>query len=130
MRAAVKWVVVTVLVLHGLLHLLGAAKGFGWAEVSQLTVPVGPAMGATWLWAGALVIAAGMLLAVGFPSFWAVGALAVVASQAMIFTSWRDAQAGSLANVILLAAVIVGYTAWRRRATSPRRNRGAVGAVG
>lgn len=111
MRTAVKWVVVVVLVLHGLLHLLGAAKGLGWAEVDELTAPVGPAMGAAWLAAGALVVGAGVFLAGGVRWFWVVGGVAVVASQTMILTSWRDAQAGSLANRILLAAVIYAYAA-------------------
>jgi hypothetical protein len=31
MKTVVRWVVVTVVVVHGLLHLLGAAKGLGWA---------------------------------------------------------------------------------------------------
>ena len=96
MRTAIKWAVVVVVVLHGLLHLLGAAKGLGWAEVSALTVPVGPALGAGWLIAGTLVVVAGVLLASGSRWFWVVGGVAVVASQTMILTSWRDAQAGTL----------------------------------
>ncbi len=46
MRATLQGVVVVVVVLHGLVHLLGAAKGFGWAKVSQLTERISPAMGA------------------------------------------------------------------------------------
>jgi hypothetical protein len=38
-----------------------------------------------------------------------VGAVAVVASQAMIFTTWSDASAGAVANLILLLAVVYGY---------------------
>lgn len=105
------WVVVVVVVLHGLIHLLGAANGFGWADVSQLKEPIGPIVGAVWLTAGALVVLAGVLLAVGIRWWWVVGALAVAASQAVILTSWNDAKAGSLANVILLALVIHGYVA-------------------
>ena len=109
MRTAIKWAVVVVVILHGLLHLLGAAKGLGWAEVSALTVPVGPALGAGWLVAGTLVVVAGVLLAGGSRWFWVAGGVAVVASQTMILTSWRDAQAGTAVNVALLAAVVYGY---------------------
>ena len=111
MRRVLKWLVVVVVVAHGLLHLLGAAKGFGWAEVSQLTEPIGPVMGAGWLIAGALVVVAGLLLARAVRWWWIVGAGAVVASQAVILTSWDDARAGSLANLVLLVAVIHGYAA-------------------
>jgi hypothetical protein len=111
MRGVLRWVVVVVVVLHGLIHGLGAAKGFGWAQVSQLSQPIGPALGAAWLAAGALVVLAAMLLAAGIRWWWAVGALAVVASQAVILTSWSDAKVGSVANVVLLAAVVYGYAA-------------------
>lgn len=51
----VRWAVVTVVVVHRLLHLLGAAKGLGWAQVSRINEPIGAAMGATLLAAAALV---------------------------------------------------------------------------
>ena len=111
MRGALRWVVVVVVVLHGLIHLFGAAKGFSWAGVSQLKEPIGPAMGAAWLTAGTLVVLAGVLLATGVRWWWALGAVAVVASQTVILTSWNDAKVGSVANVLLLAAVVYGYAA-------------------
>jgi hypothetical protein len=98
-------------VLHGLIHGLGAAKGFGWAPVSQLSQPIGAALGAAWLAAGTLVVLAAMLLAAGIRWWWAVGAVAVVASQAVILTSFNDAAVGSVANVVVLAAVVYGYAA-------------------
>ena len=56
MSHVLRWVLVGLLVAHGLLHLLGAAKGFGWAAVSQLEEPIGPGVGALWLLA-AMVLA-------------------------------------------------------------------------
>lgn len=49
MRGPLRWVVVVVVVVHGLIHLLGAAKGLRWADVSQLKEPISPAMGAALL---------------------------------------------------------------------------------
>jgi hypothetical protein len=37
------------LVLHASIHLLGAAKAFGWADLSQLTQSVSQAQGLLWL---------------------------------------------------------------------------------
>ena len=37
------------LVAHGSVHLLGAAKAFGWAELPQLTQPVSSVQGSGWL---------------------------------------------------------------------------------
>jgi len=100
---------VVVVVLHGLIHLLGAAKGLGWADVSQLKQPIGPAMGVAWLAAGALVLAAGVMMAGSVRRWWVVGAVAIVASQAVILTSWGDAKAGTVVNLLLLVAAVYGY---------------------
>ena len=111
MRRVVRWAVVVVLILHGLPHLFGAIKGFGWANVSVLKGPIGPTLGAAWLAAGTLVVIAAVLLAARIRWWWVVGAVAVLASQSVILTSWNDAKVGSVANIILLAAVVYGYAA-------------------
>jgi len=109
MRTMLRWIVAVVVVLHGLIHLLGAAKGLGWADVTQLKEPVSAAMGVAWLAAAVLVVLAGVLLIIRARWWWVVGAVAVVASQTVIFTLWSDAKAGMVANIILLAAVVYGY---------------------
>ena len=108
MATTLRWVVVAVLAVHGLIHLLGAAKGFGLAAVPQLSTPIGVVAGALWLLAAALVLAAAVLLAVGMPAWWwtvALGAAAV--SQIAIASSWHDARAGSIVNLVLL--LLAGY---------------------
>ena len=45
MRIVVRWVVAVIVVVHGLIHLLGAAKGLGWADVARLSQPIGTAQG-------------------------------------------------------------------------------------
>jgi hypothetical protein len=111
MRRVIRWVVVVVLILHGLTHLFGAVRGFGWANVSVLKGYIGPALGAAWLAAGTLIVIAAVLLAARVRWSWVVGAVAVLASQSVIFTSWSDTKVGSVANIILLAAVVYGYAA-------------------
>ena len=108
MTRTLRWLLVAVLIGHGLIHLLGAAKGFGWATVSQLHEPIGVAAGILWLLAAALVLTAAALLARGAPTWWWALALgAAVTSQAAIVTSWSDAGAGTLVNLLLVAAA--GY---------------------
>ena len=89
--------------------MLGAAKGLGWAEVTQLTGPISAAAGVLWLSAAVLVVAAAVLLALGLGWWWVVGAVAAIVSQGAILTSWRDASFGTVANVVLLVAVVYGY---------------------
>jgi hypothetical protein len=55
MLATLRWMVVVVLVVHGLLHLPGVAAGFGWAEIEQLGQPIGPAGAVLWLLADLVV---------------------------------------------------------------------------
>ena len=111
--------VAALFVLHGLIHFFGFAKAFKVAEVPQLVQPISEPMGLLWLVAGVLcVIAAGGLFLT--PRWWwIVGAAAVATSQAAIFTSWQDASLGTLANVVLLGAVVYGFAS--RGALSLRR---------
>lgn len=112
MGTFVRWTVVAVLFFHGTIHLLGAAKGLGWAKVSQLESPVTTAEGVAWFAAAALVLITVVLIALGRPSWWwAVAAVAAVFSQAVIFTAWSDAKVGTIANVLLLFVAILGFAA-------------------
>ncbi|HYN29422.1 MAG TPA: DUF6544 family protein [Dermatophilaceae bacterium] len=112
MRRLVAWAFVVVTTAHGLLHLLGALKGLGWAEVGTLTEPVSAAEGVLWLLAAGLVLATvTAFVARRRRWWWVLGAVAVLCSQAAIATSWRDAKAGTLANVLLLLAVGYGAAA-------------------
>jgi hypothetical protein len=102
--------VAVVLAGHGLIHLLGAAKGLGWADVPQLPQPIGVLTGALWLLAAALVLAAAAFLAVGAPSWWwAIALGAATMSQLVIATSWSDARTGTLVNLVLLVAAGFGF---------------------
>ncbi len=55
MRSLIRWTVGLIVVIHGLIHLMGVVKGFGWGDVSQLTAPISTSMGAAWLVAAVVV---------------------------------------------------------------------------
>ena len=125
-RSTVRWVIGLVVVVHGSIHVLGAAKGLGWADVTQLAAPISTGLGAVWLAAALVTTAAGVLLLARVRWWWTVGGVAVVISQVVIVTSWADAKGGTIANVILLGAVVYGWASqgprsaradYRRRAT-------------
>ena len=100
---------IIVVAVHGLIHLAGFAKAFGYAELPQLAEPISEAMGVLWLIAAVLVVAAASLV-VPLPRWWwLVGALALVASQCAIASSWGDARVGTIVNVLLLAGVAYGF---------------------
>ena len=104
-----RWALVGVLVVHGLIHLMGAAKAFGLADLPQLTQPISRAWGLAWLVASGLVVGTAALLAIGARSAWPLGAVALLVSQVVIASSWRDAWAGTAVNVLLLVVVAHGW---------------------
>jgi hypothetical protein len=107
-----RWAVIALLVAHGLIHLLGAAKGFGWAEVTALKEPIGTAAACGWLLASGLVLATAVMLVVRGPAWWwAVAAAAALVSQALVLTSWTDARAGTIVNVLLVLVAVLGFAA-------------------
>jgi hypothetical protein len=92
-----------VILIHGLIHLMGFAKAFGYAEMRDLTQAISRPIGLLWLTCALAFSAAGILFIMGRESWWWVGVPAVILSQAVIVTSWRDARFGTLANLIILA---------------------------
>jgi hypothetical protein len=101
-----------VIVLHGLIHLMGFAKAFGYADLPQLTQPISPGMGMLWLAAAILMLATAGALFLWPRGWWAIGAIAVVVSQVAIMASWNDARFGTIANVVILVAIVFGFLAW------------------
>jgi hypothetical protein len=100
---------IVLLVVHGLIHLLGAAKAFDWAELPQLTQPVPAGLGALWLVSAVLFLATAIALLVWQRSWWAIGAGAIVISMVVIVPSWTDAKFGALVNALVLIGVIFGF---------------------
>lgn len=108
-----------VLVLHALIHVMGFAKAFGFAELPQLTQPVGQAMGVAWLLAALLLLTSAGAVWLWPRWWWVVGVVALVASQLAIATAWTDAKVGTVANVVLLVGVVFGaltFGPWSLRA--------------
>ena len=127
-----RWLLVALLALHGLIHFMGPAKALGLAELPQLTQPVSRVAAFGWAAAGLAMLAAGVALAAGSRAWWLLGLVAVALSQAMILTAWGDAKAGTVANVIVLAGVVYGFASegpLSFRAAYRREVRERVGAL-
>lgn len=92
--------------IHGLIHLMGFAKAFGYGNISQLTKYISKNTGICWLTTCLLFSAA----CIGFflkKDWWPVLAIAaVVISQVLIFSAWTDAKFGTIANAIILLFTI------------------------
>lgn len=95
------------LALHGLIHLLGPAKAFKWADVSQLRAPISPGAGLLWLLAAVLLIAAAVGVALGVPRWWYPALPGLLLSQGLIVAAWGDAKFGTLANLLIAIPLLV-----------------------
>jgi hypothetical protein len=107
-----RWVFIAVIFFHGLIHLMGFAKAFGFGTFEQLTKPITRPVGLLWLLAAVLVLAAVVLFLFKQSAWWMAGLAAVALSQLLIITAWRDARFGSIANLILLLPALVAFGSW------------------
>lgn len=103
---------VVIVAAHGLIHLIGFAEAFKFAELEQLTQPISKPLGLLWLTATVLFIVTIPIYLLKKDWWWMVGLIAVIVSQVVIFFSWQDAKFGTFANVIILIASVLGYGQW------------------
>jgi hypothetical protein len=95
--------------IHGLIHLIGFAKAFGYGNITQLTKEISKPMGMVWL-ATAILFAVAMIGFLMKKESWPVLAvIAVIISQVLIITVWKEAKFGTIANVIILAWAILSW---------------------
>ena len=109
-----KYFLPILLFLHGAIHLTGFVKAFQFATIEQLTVPITKVSGVFWLFAFLFFMAAGIVyLTKGnywYGDYWSILAMiAVTLSTVLILYTWKDAKFGTIANIIILVAAIIGY---------------------
>lgn len=108
---------IALLLIHGIIHIIGFLAAFNLAQFNQfsgktifaLTNTGVRFLGFMWL----LVLLLFMVTSAGYifnkQWWWAPGLVAIVLSQALIITYWKDARAGTIANVLILLPLIVAY---------------------
>ncbi len=114
---------IALLLVHGLIHVLGFLKAWRLADVSGLSGDTlfvlspswGRPIGLLWLLCCLVLLGAAGLLLLRHGSWWLVAGGGVLLSQLLVTYAWPDAKAGTLANVVLLAAVVVGAAEARFR---------------
>jgi hypothetical protein len=104
-----RYVLLVIIIIHGLIHILGFIKAFNLAEVNQLTRTISRPVGILWLITTFLFISTAVLFFIGKDYWWIAGSIAVIISQILIISSWQDAKFGTIANLILLLPLIIAY---------------------
>jgi hypothetical protein len=87
-----RFVLALLIALHALIHFLGTAKAFGWADVSQLRGPITGTAGGLWLVAAVLLLVAAAGVGLGAPWWWYPALPGVLLSEALIASAWSDAK--------------------------------------
>ena len=126
-----RWLIEAILVLHGLIHLMGFAEAI-WPGNAASTHPTNLARPRRSVVGAALLVSlTAAMLAALTQGWWVVGALALVLSQAVIASAWRDGWAGTIANLLLLLVVTYGWFTEGPQAWSllPKRSRTRIGAL-
>ena len=102
-----KFILGPLMILHGLIHLIGFAKGFRLAEMTQLSMPISRPVGLLWLTGAILFSAAAAVLFLGKIWWWPIAAAGLVLSQILVVMFWKDAKFGTIANVLILAGLVL-----------------------
>lgn len=108
-----RYALLFLLLVHGAIHLMGFAKAFGFGQVPQLTKAISKPLGWCWLLAALLLLATALLFALRKETWWLPGLAGVLLSQVLIITTWSDARYGTIANVLLLLALVLAIGSWR-----------------
>ena len=110
-------VIAIALVVHGLIHLMGflkawgfpIAKSFNARALVTLSGNESKMIGLLWFLCFIGLIASCLAFLLEKDWWWMVGAISLVVSQSLIILYWHDAKYGTLINVIVLLAVLISY---------------------
>lgn len=110
-----RWFVVIVMVLHGLIHLMGGVNELGIAKIQELSgktliaLPnsVQTLLGAVWVMAVAMFIIAAIGLGIKQTWWKPLAISAMIVSQALIVIWWPDAKWGTIGNIIVFISLFV-----------------------
>ncbi len=98
------------MILHGLIHFMGFAQAFQFGEMAQFTKEISRSFGILWFIVVLLFLATAILVLLKKELWPILGIATVIFSQILIITVWTDARYGTIANVIILGAAIVGQS--------------------
>ncbi len=104
-----KYFFALIILLHGLIHFMGFAKAFGYGKITQLSKEISKPAGFLWFLAAILFVAATILFLLNKASWPFIAIVAVVISQLLIITVWKDAKFGTIANGLILIVAIAGW---------------------
>ena len=108
----IKSVFTSIIIIHGLIHLMGFVKAYDLAEINQLSHEIGKPAGILWLASAMLFITTAAVYLLKYDWWWMAVIPPLLFSQVLIIMSWQDAKFGTIANIIILTGCVIGFGAW------------------
>jgi hypothetical protein len=96
-----------IVIVHGFIHLLGFIKAFGFKEIKELTLSISKPAGIIWFSVTILFLVYGICYFFDTKQAWIFGLFAVIGSQILVFTFWKDAKFGTIPNLLILIVALV-----------------------
>ena len=102
-----KIIVISILIFHAIIHLLGFVKAFNYAEIEELKLPISKRLGRVWFLVFVLFIIAATQYMFNKEYWWLTTVVATIFSQAIIISSWQDAKFGTVINIIIISLLVL-----------------------
>ena len=104
-----KVVLYLVLVFHSAFHLLGFLKAFDLANLSEIKTKISGTSGIIWLLTSVLFLATIGLMIFNVDWWIYPAVVAIITSQILIISTWKDSKNGTIINVILLVMILLQW---------------------
>lgn len=101
-----KYFFALIMLVHGLIHVMGFAKAFGYGNINKLSTVIAKPLGLVWLVTALLFLVGVLLLIIRKDSWPYVVIIAAIISQILIISTWQDAKFGSIVNVVVMLVAI------------------------
>jgi len=108
-----KYILGFITLVHGVIHFIGFAKAFNYGNTTQISKEISKPIGMLWLLTAFLFITTTVLLLLKKDEWLIFGVFATVISQILIVTVWKDAKFGTIANIIILIALVLNWGSYR-----------------
>ncbi len=98
------------IIVHAVIHIFWFAHSFGWADLAYFQKDIPGMVGFSWLLSALFFIASAVQLWKRKLNWFHPALIGVLISQMWIFSNWEDTKLGSLANLVIMAGILVGYS--------------------
>ena len=99
--------------LHGVIHFIGVAKVLGINNHTPITQAIAKPAASIWFLTALLFLAAAILFLLKKDIWLLLSVAAIVLSQFLILSVWKDAKLGTIPNVLILLVVILSFGSWQ-----------------